>query len=59
MSEKTYLFQRQQRGQCGWDRVTGQVVGSAVSGMRVKILLHLEGHCRGKGHCRDFDFYSE
>lgn len=51
--EKFSLGPRTAGGQCDWNRMTGQIAGSEVKGMRVKVILVLEGHCR------DFGYYIE
>lgn len=56
---KSYLFQEQQGGQCVWDRMSRKAIESEVKDMSVRVPLDLEGHGRGEGHCRGFDFSSE
>lgn len=59
MGGKSYLFQEQQGGQCVWDSISRQAVESEVKDISVRVPLDLEGHGRGKGHCRGLDFHSE
>lgn len=59
MGGKRYLFQEQEGGRYGWDSMSRWVVESEVKDMSVRGPLDLEGHGRGKGHCRGFDFYFE
>lgn len=39
---------RFKNSQCGWERVTGQVIESQVKDMRIKVILGLAGHYKGK-----------